>query len=192
MRILRSRTSLAVSLFAIALIACTALAPAPASALVPSLADVDANARASGNRVDIATHIGETIFATTWPAQVSQISANQMERHLIVGIRLWGVKFHEEMTRREFVDEVAALVEKAFAAAPAAEEVDVWASVPIEVAKGEIVSGDLAVPTSRTVFSVTSRRGESPAEMKARISESSPGVFWDEEWARAAFTKPGQ
>ena len=46
---------------------------------------------------------------------------------------------------------MASLVEKAFAAAPAVEEVDVWASVPIEVVKSEIVSGDLAVPTSRTV-----------------------------------------
>ncbi len=173
------------------LAAVTAFASPSARAAVPSLADVDATARASGNRIDVATRIGESIFATSWPAQVSQVSANQMDRHLIVGIRLWGVKFHDELTRREFVTEVTDLIARAYAAAPAVEEVDVWASVPIEVARGEIVSGDLAVPTSRTVFSITSRRGEPAAEIEARASGLREGVFWDEEWARTAFAKQG-
>ena len=162
-----------------------------ARAAIPSVADLDAAARASGNRVDVATRIGESIFSTTWPAQVSQVSANEMDRHLIVGIRIWGVKFHDEITRRDFLTEVADLIGKAYAAAPAAEEVDVWASVPLEVLKGEVVSGDLAVPTSRTVFSLTSRRGESAAEIVARASAAGEGVFWDEEWARTAFEKQG-
>ncbi len=173
------------------LAAVTAMAASPARAAVPSLADVDATARASGNRIDVAARIGESIFATTWPAQVSQISANQMDRHLIVGIRVWGVKFHDEMTRRQFVTEVTDLIVRAYAAAPAVEEVDVWASVPIEVAKGEIVSGDLAVPTSRTVFSISSRRGEPPTEIEARANGLREGVYWDEEWARTAFAKQG-
>ena len=174
------------------LAAVTAL-PAPAArAAVPSLADVDATARATGNRLDVAMRIGESIFATTWPAQVSQVSANQMDRHLIVGIRIWGVKFHDEMSRRQFVAEVADLIARAYAAAPEVEEVDVWASVPIEVARGEIVSGDLAVPTSRTVFSLTSRRGEPASEIQARSYGMRDGVFWDEEWARTAFVKQGE
>ncbi|MBV8116609.1 MAG: hypothetical protein JOZ01_01455, partial [Candidatus Eremiobacteraeota bacterium] len=77
-----------------------------------------------------------------------------------------------------------------FAAAPATEEIDVWASVPIEVGKGVVVSGDLAKPTSRTVFSVSVRRGEKPSEILARADQTTgSGVFWDEEWARAAFKK---
>ncbi|MGA8534324.1 MAG: hypothetical protein WB615_09485 [Candidatus Tumulicola sp.] len=162
------------------------------SAAVPSVADLDASARAAGNRIDVATRIGENVFGSTWPAQVSQISANEIGGHLIVGIRLWGVKFHAALTREEFVGEVAALVERAFAAAPAAEEVDVWTSVPIDVAKGVVVSGDLAKPTSRTVFSLTARRGESAEQLSARAERTTAGdVFWDEEWARAAFKKDG-
>jgi hypothetical protein len=186
--ILRNRTSILTAALAL----CVAFGNGPGQAEVPSVADLDATARAAGNRMDVATRIGESVFAVTWPAQVSQISANEMDRHLIVGIRIWGVKFHDEMSRRQFVIEVTGLIARAYAAAPAAEEVDVWASVPIEVAKGEVVSGDLAVPTSRTVFSITSRRGETAAEIEARASGFGEGVFWDEEWARTAFKKQGE
>lgn len=188
MPILHSRISFK-RLLLIAALTAAAVGCRIAAASVPSVADLDASARAAGNRIDVATHIGESVFATKWPAQVSQISANEVSGHLIVGVRIWGVKFHEAMTRQEFVDEVAALAGKAFAAAPNAEEVDVWASVPIAVAKGEIVSGDLAVPTSRTVFSVSAHRGESGTEIVARASSATGGAYWDEEWARAAFEK---
>jgi hypothetical protein len=166
------------------------LASGAASAAQPSVADLDAAARASGNRIDVATRIGESIFSATWPAQVSQISANALDAHLVIGIRVWGVKFHHPVTREEFVDEVVALVEKAFAAAPDAEEVDVWASVPIEVGRGVDVNGDLAKPTSRTVFSLTVRRGGEAPEQVARATAAA-GAFWDEEWARAAFKNQG-
>ncbi len=183
---MRSRISIPIVAFVIAAV----LGSGIGRAEVPSVADLDATARAAGNRLDIATHIGEDIFSSTWPAQVSQISANELDRHLIVGIRIWGVKFHAEMTREEFVDEVSTLIQKAYSAAPAAEEVDVWASVPIDVAKGVVVSGDLAKPTSRTVFSITARRGESPAQVAERANKTTDGnVFWDEEWAREAFKK---
>jgi hypothetical protein len=167
--------------FALMLLNIAARASAP-----PPLAEVDAEARASGNRKDIATRIGDALFATTWPAQVSQVSANQLGRHLIVGIRIWGVKFHEKITRAEFLSEVVSLTEKAFAADPAIEEIDLWTSVPIAVGKGVIVSGDLAKPTSRVVYSITVRRGEAPAGLTARAA-GTRGVFWDEEWARNAF-----
>jgi hypothetical protein len=184
---LRNRTSRLILAGALAL----ALSNGVARAKIPSLADVDAIARASGNRIDIATRVGESIFSEAWPAQVSQISANEIGSHLIVGVRLWGVKFHRPVSRQEFVDEVASIVEKAFASAPAAEEVDVWASIPIEVAKGVVVSGDLAMPTTRTVFSLAARRGESVEEISTRASGTTAGIFWDQEWARAAFKKQG-
>lgn len=163
-----------------------ALQSAAAVAAPPPVSEVDAEARAAGNRKDVATQIGDAIFATTWPAQVSQISANQLGEHLIVGIRVWGVKFHEKMTRAAFVSEVVALVEKAFAVEPKAEEVDLWASVPIAVGKGVIVSGDLAKPTSRVVYSISVRRGEASAALASRAA-GTHGVYWDEDWARGAF-----
>jgi len=166
------------------------LSTGAASAKAPSITDLDATARAAGNRIDIATRIGQSIFSEAWPAQISQISANELGSHLIVGVRLWGVKFHHRVTRAEFVDEVASIVEKAFAAAPAAEEVDVWASVPIEVGKSVIVSGDLAKPTIRDVFGLTAHRGESAEQISAKADgATTDDVFWDEEWARAAFKK---
>jgi hypothetical protein len=158
-----------------------------AAAHAPSVAQLDAVARASGNRRDVAEDIGAAIFSTRWPAQVSQISADSLSGHLIVGIRVLGVKFHRPMTRDEFVSEVVALVDEAFAAAPAAEEVDLWVSVPIAVPKGVIVSGDLAKPTSRTVFSVSARRGESAESLRARVSGAGDDVFWDARWAGTAF-----
>jgi hypothetical protein len=158
-----------------------------ARAYAPSVADLDAAARAVGNRRDIAQRIGVAIFSTGWSAQVSQISANEVGSHLIVGIRMWGVKFHHPMTRDEFIGEVVAIAQRTFAAAPATEELDLWASVPIAVAKGEIVSGDLAKPTSRTVFSLTVRRSEAASALRARLSGASGAVFWDPQWSRTAF-----
>jgi hypothetical protein len=172
---------------AVAVLAGLAIVSSAAAASAPSVADLDAAARAIGNRRDLAERIGVSVFATPWPAEVSQISANSVEGHLVVGIRIWGVKFHTPMTREQFVDEVVSVVERAFAAAPATEEVDVWASIPIAIPKGEIVSGDLAKPTTHTVFSLTVRRGESAASLRARAAAPSADVFWDPQWARDAF-----
>jgi hypothetical protein len=162
-------------------------AAATVQAYSPSVAELDATARAAGNRRDLAQHIGDAIFSAHWPAEVSQISATELDGHLIVGIRVLGVKFHRPLTRDEFVGEVVALVERAFAAVPAAEEIDLWASVPVSVAKGVVVSGDLAMPTSRTVFSLSARRGESPAALRDRARRMSDGVFWDAGWVETAF-----
>ncbi len=158
-----------------------------ARAYAPSVADLDATARAVGNRRDIAESIGRAIFRTQWPAEVNQVSANELDRHLIVGVRIWGVKFHHPLTRADFVDEIVSLTENIFSAAPAAEEIDFWAAVPIDVTKGEIVSGDLARPTSRTVFSLTVLRSESAQSMRGRAMDGSDGVFWDAQWAHDAF-----
>ena len=157
-----------------------------ASAYAPSVTQLDAMARATGNRRDLAERIGTDVFATRWPAEVSQISANELGGHLIVGMRVLGVKFHQPITREQFVAEIVALVDKGFAAAPAAEEVDLWASVPIDVSKGVVVSGDLAQPTSRTVFSLSVRRGDRAPSLRDRISRAD-GIFWDAQWAQSAF-----
>jgi hypothetical protein len=158
-----------------------------ACAHAPSVADLDAAARAVGNRRDIAQSIGRAIFQTQWPAEVNQISANELDRHLIVGVRIWGVKFHHPLTRAEFVNEIVSLTQTIFSAAPDAEEIDFWAAIPIDVSKGVVVSGDLARPTSRTVFSVTVLRSESTQALHERAIDDSNGAFWDGQWAHDAF-----
>ncbi len=181
---MRNPTSLAAALLLVA------LGPSGAAAHSPSVAQVDAASRSAGNRRDVASRIGDVLFQTEWPAEVTQISANELDRHLIVGIRVQGVKFHRPLRREEFVGEVVDLVQRAFTAAPSAEEVDLWASVPIGVGKGVVVSGDLAKPTSRTVFSVSVRRNESAQALRARIDAADEGVFWDSAWAQTAFAGP--
>lgn len=173
----------------IALAAALALSSAAAAALAyaPSVADLDAAARAVGNRRDVAEHIGEAIFGTEWPAEVSQVSANELGKHLIVGVRIWGVKFHRPLTRQQFVDEVVSLTERIFTVVPNVEEIDFWASVPIDVTKGEVVSGDLARPTSRTVFSITILREESAEALERRALGAGDSVFWDADWVHEAF-----
>lgn len=157
-----------------------------ALAHAPSVADLDAANRAAGNRHDVAMAVGEAIFRTTWPAQVFRVSANGIAGHTVVGLGIYGVKFHDPITRAEFVNQVAQLAQRAFGAAPDAEEVDIWAVVPIDVGKGVIVSGDLAKPTTRTVFTATIQR-DSPADLMPQQLLRGPKAYWDEEWARAAF-----
>jgi len=163
-----------------------ALVSGTAGAQMPSVASLDAHARASGNQKTLATHVGESIFSKPWPVQVVGISANRIGGHTVLGMRLSGVKFHAPITRGEYVDEIVSLVERAFAAAPSAEETDLWTIVPIPYRKGEIVTGALAQPTSRPVFSVSVRKGESASHLGARIRAGN-GVFWDQEWSRMAF-----
>jgi hypothetical protein len=158
---------------------------APARVVTPSVAALDAAARASGNRPAIARQIGDRLFRTEWPAEVNQISANAVGRHLVVGVRMWGVKFHRPLSRQSFVDEVVAVAGEVFAAAPQAEEVDLWTSVPLNVGRGAVVSGDLARPTSRTVFALSALRSESLASLRDRILRGE-NVFWDATWARTA------
>ncbi len=154
----------------------------------PSVADLDAHSRAGGNRIDIATSVGQQLFSSTWPAQVMQVLANETATHVVLGLRVSGVKFHQPLSREAFNAEIVELITRAFAAAPSAEEVDLWVTVPIGVEKGLIVSGDLAVPTTRTVFTISVARSENAASLAARL-RGGANVFLDQEWAQSAFTK---
>ena len=147
-------------------------------AALPGIAELDADARSAGNLKPLAERIGDRMFAAQWAAQVTQVSANGVDGHVIVGVRISGVKFHHALSRSEFESEVAHLIAVVFAQAPGVEEVDIWATVPIRVGKDVVVSGDLAIPTSRPVFTLSVRRGTDPARARA---------FWDEDWARVAF-----
>ncbi len=174
---MRNRTKLALALL-------IAGAPGTAFASAPSIATLDAGARASGNRKDVAMKIGDALFAIEWPAQVMKVSANETAGTLVIGLRVSGVKFHGSLTLAGFESEAMTLVQRVFSADPHVAEVDLWAAVPLTVGKGVIVSGDLATPTTRNVFTLSVVRNESEAALAERI-KTGQGVYLDEEWARA-------
>ncbi|MDE2480758.1 MAG: hypothetical protein KGN02_01035 [bacterium] len=165
-----------------------AIATGVAWAQAPSVADLDAHARAGGNRKDLALGIGERVYATEWPAQVFQILVNEVGTHVVIGMRVSGTHFHEGITRDQFDGEIATLARDAFAVVPHAEEIDIWTTVPIRVGKDVIVSGDLAKPTMRDVFTISIHRHETAAGVAERL-RSGRDVFVDQEWAQTAFKK---
>jgi hypothetical protein len=149
----------------------------------PGVGRTDAYARAAGNDKPIAVKIGRALFATEWPAQVLNVYADGQDGHNVAGLRISGVRFHHALTREEFISEIGRLVERTFGAS-SVDEVDVWATVPLRVGKDIIVAGDLAKPTSRTVFTLSVRRGESVASLLRRMRQGD-GVFWDQDWTRS-------
>lgn len=164
------------------------ISPVAALARTPATSMLDARARAVGNRRQLAVRIGERLFITTWPAQILSVRVDGIDGHSVAGLALSGVKFHQRLTKSQFIKEIVAIVEASFATCPL-EEVDLWCSVPLSVGKGATVSGDLAIPTSRMVFAVTVRREEPARSLHARL-QAGNNVFWDADWARKALT-PG-
>ena len=106
--------------------------------------------------------------------------------HVDCGLVVSGTKFHRRLDLASWNAEIAALVEGAFAAAPEADEIDCWATVPLDAAKGTVVSGDYAKPTSATVFSITVPRAER-GSTRTRLAAGT-GVFWDPAF-RASLSK---
>lgn len=150
----------------------------------PGVGKTDAYARASGSRKAVAVTIGQALFATEWPAQVLNVYADGIPGHDVAGLRISGTHFHHPLTREQFISEMADVVERTFQSANV-EEVDVWATVPLRVGKDLVVAGDLAVPTWRTVFTLSAKRNE-PVSMLLGRMRRADGVFWDQEWARSA------
>lgn len=146
-----------------------------------SLAEVNAARRAAGNHRAEAVRIGQTLFRTVWPAQLRKIRVDGVGAHLVAGLVLSGTKFHERLTPDGMLDEVIALVSQTFAAS-AVEEVDVWAILPLPTYAHEVVAGDLAQPTSYTVFATTVRRNEA-GTFRDRLRRGDD-VYWDAKWRR--------
>jgi hypothetical protein len=120
------------------------------------------------------------------PAQLLKVRCERAGAHVDCGLTLSGVHFHRPLDAAAWNDEVVALVDGAFAAAPQVDVIDCWATVPLSAGKGAIVSGDFAQPTSATVFSVTVPRAERAA-LRARLT-SGQGIFWDPAF-RASLAK---
>jgi hypothetical protein len=142
--------------------------------------DPRAAARSSGTDRATAYRVAQSLLAQPLPAQLHKVRCEVLGAHRICGLTIAGTKFHHPLDRRAFTAEVAQLVRGAFAAAPL-EEVDVWATVPLDAGRGAIVSGDLAVATSATVFAVTVPRAHL-AGLGAQLA-SNRDVYWDAEFA---------
>ncbi len=154
---------------------------APAYAAVPATSDLDAQARAQGNRLEDARALGRALLVKVWPAQLLHVRVDGAGTHEVAGLVLSAVKFHDDLDQAGFNQEIEELVRRAFEAS-AVEEVDVWATVPIPIDKREPVSGDYAQPTSRIVFAVTCPRQELGG-LGARL-RSGAGVYWADDFKR--------
>ena len=146
----------------------------------PTQVEVNAAARSAGNRKAAAVALARILLAREWPAQLVKIRLDGVGSHLVAGLILAGTKFHRPLTRADFSAEVASLVERTLANSRV-EEVDVWTTVPLAAPVGSAVSGDMAVPTSKIVFSVTVRRGAA-AHGGVRSLLNGRAAFWDPGW----------
>ncbi len=165
--------------FALALLGAFGVASGTARATAPSVVALRAAGRAEGNDRAAAVALATALLAREWPAQVLKVRVDAIGGHRVAGLLISGVKFHAPLDEAGFLREVSAIVEQSFAASDV-EEVDVWTVVPLDAGKGAIVSGDLAKPTSLTVYTVTIPRAQR-ARIDAIVRDPSE-VFWDPAW----------
>jgi hypothetical protein len=142
--------------------------------------------RSSGGDVMTARRIAAALLAHPLPAQLLRVRCERAGAHVDCGLVVSGTKFHRLLDLRSWNTEIAALVAGAYAAAPEVDEVDCWATVPLDAGKGTIVSGDFAKPTSATVFSITVPRAQR-AGVRERLA-GGRGIFWDPAF-RASLSK---
>jgi hypothetical protein len=166
---------------ALALAALTAASTGGANA-----ANGRVNARSVGTDVTTARQIATALLAQPLAAQLLRVRCDRVGKHTDCGLMVSGVKFHRPLDLAAWNAEVEKLVAGAFAAAPAAEEIDCWATVPLSAGRGTIVSGDFAQPTAATVFSISVPRA-ARAEVGRRLGNGQ-GVFWDPAF-RASLAK---
>lgn len=133
--------------------------------------------RIAGNDPAVAERVAVALLSADYPEQILKVRTYETEPAVVAGIMLSGVKFHAPVDRQTFAADAADMVYRAFAADPSVAEVDVWAVVPIEVPPHADVSGDLAVPTNRTVFSAAVRRADF-----ARDEDGLGTTYWEAGW----------
>ncbi|MGC8485537.1 MAG: hypothetical protein ACP5O6_07910 [Candidatus Baltobacteraceae bacterium] len=185
---MRHPTSLAGAALVALLTLTTPTLARAAHAARPSIARIDAEARARGNRRALAVAIGERLFARVLPVQLLEIRAAGLGDRAYIGLRFSGEKFHGKVSKAQLDRELVDAVETAFALSPQVREVDCWIVVPIPVAAGTVVSGDKAMPTERNVLTVSVRRGESAAELAHRL-QAGIGVVTDPRWVARALVR---
>lgn len=149
-------------------------------------ADPRAEARSTGSDHPTALRIASALLARPLAAQLLRVRCERVGRHVDCGLVLSGTHFHRTLDLRAWTGEVAGLVAGAYAAAPEADEIDLWATVPLDAGKGTVVSGDYAKPSAATVFSIAVPRAERGAV--AERLRSGRDVFWDPAF-RASLSK---
>lgn len=159
------------------------LSLAPVAALAD---DPRVTARSAGGDVTTARRIAAALLARPLSAQLLRVRCERLGRHVDCGLVVSGTKFHRPLDRPAWNAEIAGLIDGAFAAVPELDELDVWATVPLDAQHGLVVSGDYAKPTSATVFSITVPRTARGA-VRARLLDER-GVFWDPAF-RASLAK---
>jgi hypothetical protein len=148
-----------------------------------SAANGRVDARSSGSDVATARRIASALLTRPLPAQLLRVRCDRVGAHVDCGLIVSGVKFHRALDVNGWNAEIAQLI------APAVEEIDCWATVPIATGRGVVVSGDFAQPAVATVFSITVPRA-GRADVAARL-RSGRGVFWDPAF-RASLAKAGR
>jgi peptidoglycan/xylan/chitin deacetylase (PgdA/CDA1 family) len=130
-------------------------------AVLPSDAELAAIAREriEGNDAPVAERIGVSLLRQQFPEPIQKIRVLTVPPACVAGIMLSGSHLHEPVTAAQFEADARAMAALALEAAPTVAEVDVWAIVPQPIESGAVVAGDLALPTDRTVLSITVRRG---------------------------------
>lgn len=137
-----------------------------------------ARRRIEGNTPQLAESVAVALLARRFAEPIMKVHVLTIPEEAVAGIVLSGVKFHAPVSRNRFIADVREMAKTAFAAAPSLDEIDIWATVPVSVPAGEPVSGDFAVPTSKTVFSsvvTQQRRG-------LQTSLVWGTTYWDPRW----------
>ncbi|MDQ6824645.1 MAG: hypothetical protein M3007_04180, partial [Candidatus Eremiobacteraeota bacterium] len=141
-----------------------------------------ARRRIEGNTPQLAESVAVALLARRFAEPIMKVYVLTIPEAAVAGIVLSGVKFHAPVSRNRFMADVREMAKTAFAAAASLNEIDIWATVPVSVPAGEPVSGDFAVPTSKTVFSsvvTQQRRG-------LQTSLVWGTTYWDPRWLQRA------
>lgn len=142
-------------------------------ALPARAADYRAEERATGGDRATAVRIAHALLARPLDLQLTRVRCERAAGQTFCGLILQGTKFRRRVDTAAFRSEVDGLVRGAFAADPGLAEVDLWVTVPAGAREGAVVSGDFALPATKTVFATTV-----PRALAARPSENA-NVFWD-------------
>jgi hypothetical protein len=148
--------------------------------------DPRVTARSAGGDVATARRIAAALLVRPLSAQLLRVRCERLGRHVDCGLVVSGTKFHRPLDQPGWNAEIAGLIDGAFATVPELDELDVWATVPLDAKHGIVVSGDYAKPTSATVFSITVPRAARDA-VRSRLRDGR-GVFWDPAF-RASLAK---
>jgi hypothetical protein len=89
-------------------------------------------ARTAGSDLATARTIAAALLAHPLAAQLLRVRCERVGTHVDCGLVVSGVKFHRPLDLAAWNAEIATLIDGAFAAAPGVEEVDCWATVPLD------------------------------------------------------------